>query len=544
MLAKIGMAIVAIVIPFVVIVTLGAPAGVAATFILMGFDADRAALIGALVIGGICAATIAAIGGWRLRAALVGSVASAVIFGGPFADETRSAAASQGVSGAFDPIGWLTTLTALVVGTFAIDWAISCIAVSVRQLVIAAASDARAAISDRRLRDWAWVRAGALLVSLVIVGGSFSLLGDMLNYSPDLLMRSGGHAVLGLLDPGTRVGDGLGASPSIPPDMVATGGGQVPPDLPSPTPSAGLGPVAIRLVPGPLDRSLVTNGSWIPARPWLAWRPVGHGTIDSLFLPAPYVGGAGASASVAVYVPAGYDRGIRTYPVTYEVPWHLKSMLRSMQVVDQLDALISSGAIPAQIVVFADLVAGPYPASQCADSSDGRQWWDRYVATTLVPTIDRTFRTIPLAADRSVIGFSEGGYCAADLLARHPDLFGQAVSISGYYHAAPRSNQTANAAAVFGGDAALLAAYSPDAIVRSMAPVVRQRVFFVLDGTPKEPFYGSQMTSFSTELAALGVPSAFIPDTIGHSWTETRTMFGPLMALLAGHLAATGALAP
>jgi len=85
-----------------------------------------------------------------------------------------------------------------------------------------------------------------------------------------------------------------------------------------------------------------------------------------------------------------------------------------------LDSLITSGAIPPEIVVFVSDFGGPYADSECANSFDGTEWIDRFMATDLVHWVDTSFRTLATPASRATFGFSLGGYCAAALLAHHP----------------------------------------------------------------------------------------------------------------------------
>jgi S-formylglutathione hydrolase FrmB len=85
-----------------------------------------------------------------------------------------------------------------------------------------------------------------------------------------------------------------------------------------------------------------------------------------------------------------------------------------------------------------------FPAIAVSPNGDSGWWSDWYnggakgapayetfVIDQLIPLIDRRFRTIPTRAERAVIGVSMGGYGAMMLAARHPDLFGEAATLSG-----------------------------------------------------------------------------------------------------------------
>jgi len=514
------------------IVLLRIPSDARNAFELMGLDPDRAQLVMALILGGLAAAVAALVSGRRGPALIAGSAVTALAFSRTFLYETHAAIRSQGAEGVFNPAGWLTTAGTLVLVSVAIAWAVAAIALSLRQSLIGAASQARRAAADRRLRSLGWVQAVAWVVMLVLVGQGFSRLGDMLNYTPDLLMRTGAPAQLGLGDPGNPV------APSS-----STPGATVGPPSRSGLPVVASAPGMPALVAGPFRGSQVTAGAWSPRRPWAAWKPTGFGTVVSLPQPAPWTAANGAQVKLDVYLPPGYGTGTRRYPVTFALPWSLDLWNRSAGAVSQLDTLITSAAIPAQIVVFAAESTGPYPDTECADSFDGRVWWERYLTKQVVPMIDSTFRTIAQPAARSLFGSSMGGFCAAALLARHPDIFGSAASISGYFDAAPRSNQTPLAGRVYGGNSAMEAAWSPTLIVRGLPTAVRQRVFFVLSARPSERLYGPAFETFGSELAQLGIPVALLPNSGGHSWIGARAALGPILEMLAGRMAETGVFA-
>lgn len=519
----------------IVLLMLGIPGSIADTFVLMGLDPDRAQLAMALVVAALAAVAAALAAGAVLPAVGIAAITTGGLFGPTFAQETQLALVPQASQGPFDPTGWLISVTSLTAVAVSIGWAAGTLACAVRVEILAIALEVRPALRARRWADRGWRRAIRLIVSLVVVTGAFSVLGDMLNYAPDTLLRGGGQPGVGLVD-----SSGANRSPTGALDLTSAAPSASLTDAPSSPPSGS--PGVRSLLRGPVPGSLVTSSAWSPSRPWAAWVPTGSGTTQILHLAAPWTGANRATARVDIYLPPGYDLGARRYPVTYEVPWSIVGWQRSAQVTYQLDALIERGAIPAQIVVFVEESSGPYPFSQCADSADARAWWDRYLTQTVVPTVDKTWRTIASREARSLFGFSEGGYCAAMLLARHPDLFAQAAAISGYYDAAPRSSETAAAGLVFRNDPTLLPAWSPSALMRSMPADRRAHLFVALAAKPTEPFYGPYYTGFGNELVELGTPCALLPDTVGHSWVEARTAFGQLLELVASRLAETGIL--
>lgn len=504
----------------------GVADGLRDTFVVMGFDPDRGILLAAIVGAALTATAVVLVGGrnrgwWQ--PSIAGLVGLVFVFGPTFRHETRLSRQATGSAGTFDPGGWvLSTVTLLVVG-LVVGWAAGLIAGEVRRIVLVAVGDARSMLGSRRLKPLTAIRAVGVPIALVAVAVAFVVLADMLNFTPDTLMRRGSAP-------------GVGLDTSNPFDL--------PLGSPSPSSATGGGIVTAEgLVPGPFRDSLVSRQGWSDKQPWVDWRPTGRSRLQDLSFPAPFVNKTNAQVPATVYLPAGYGLSQRRYPVTYFVPWPKRQWARGAAAIEQLDSLIAAAAIPAQIAVFATLDgSGPYPDSQCADSADGQAWWDRYLVQTLVPAIDTRYRTLGTAATRAILGTSQGGFCATAVVARHPDVFGLGVGISGYYDAAPRSNQTVNAAKVFNNDPALITAASPTVMVRNASAGLRAKMFFVLAGQPSQAFYGSYFTSFGDELVKLGVPCALLPDKVGHGWTEARVTLGPLLRLLAGRMVALGAL--
>ena len=253
---------------------------------------------------------------------------------------------------------------------------------------------------------------------------------------------------------------------------------------------------------------------------------------------APWVGGITSVNDLFVYTPPGYAADpSRRYPVLYEAPQPFVQWDGAIGVRAALDNLIDSGAIPASIVVFLSLGSGPYPDGECADSFDGREWLDRYVARVVVPWVDAHLRTIASPVARSIFGMSEGGYCAAILTLHHPDLFGTAVALSGYYQAGLGGP---SAPAVFGGIASLLAADSPLVVAPRLAGPVRARTAFVLVAERGQWLYGPQQAAFVNVLSRSGYHVDPFWVSMPHGWQQVRAEFASALEQVAQHEVALG----
>jgi enterochelin esterase-like enzyme len=97
------------------------------------------------------------------------------------------------------------------------------------------------------------------------------------------------------------------------------------------------------------------------------------------------------------------------------------------------DTLLAEGKMRETILVAPDGNGPVYRFSEWANAFDGRQQMEDAIAFDLVRYIDAHYRTLGDPADRAIGGNSEGGYGAVDLALHHPDVFGAAVSVGGFF---------------------------------------------------------------------------------------------------------------
>jgi endo-1,4-beta-xylanase len=138
----------------------------------------------------------------------------------------------------------------------------------------------------------------------------------------------------------------------------------------------------------------------------------------------------GSEASYLVYLPPDYEMSTtRRYPVVYWLHGYGGNPHAGAVFVKPLDEAIRAGEAPAMIVI---LVNGLSASFYC-DSPDGKRPVDRVITTELIPHVDQTYRTLADRGTRAVEGFSMGGYGAAHLGFKHPDLFGLVSILSGAF---------------------------------------------------------------------------------------------------------------
>lgn len=136
----------------------------------------------------------------------------------------------------------------------------------------------------------------------------------------------------------------------------------------------------------------------------------------------------GRETSYLIWLPPGYDKGTEKYPVIY---W-LHGMGGSQRggatmFLPHVEGAIKQGIMPPVIVV---LVNGMVKSFYC-DSSDGQCPIESVIIKDLMPHVDRTYRTIAGREGRIIEGYSMGGYGAAHLGFKYPELFGTVVVDAG-----------------------------------------------------------------------------------------------------------------
>ena len=137
--------------------------------------------------------------------------------------------------------------------------------------------------------------------------------------------------------------------------------------------------------------------------------------------------------SYLVYLPPAYEQEKdRRYPVVYWLHGLGDDQRSGGPFVERLDAAIRNGAAPAMIAV---LVNGMRSSMYC-DSADGKVPMETVIIRELIPHVDSTYRTVAAREARAVEGFSMGGFGAARLGFKYPQMFGLVSILAGALHTA------------------------------------------------------------------------------------------------------------
>ena len=135
--------------------------------------------------------------------------------------------------------------------------------------------------------------------------------------------------------------------------------------------------------------------------------------------------------NVWVWTPPVPASQVNTLPVVYMLhgwPGSPNGMIAGT--VAPLTAAFAKGAQPF-IAVFPDGNALTHADSEWADSYDGAAKIETWLTTNVIATVEAG--NIRSRDDRALLGFSMGGYGAGIIGLHHPNLFGQVITLAGYF---------------------------------------------------------------------------------------------------------------
>jgi len=259
-----------------------------------------------------------------------------------------------------------------------------------------------------------------------------------------------------------------------------------------------------------------------------------HGTIRRYEIDAPEL--RDRHRAVRVYTPPGYDdsgAAARRYPVVYLLhgwPGSEGNWPGLGRAGVTADSLIASGRIPHILMVFPNGGgAGVLGRSLYLDSYDGSSKMEEFLTHGLVAWVDSTFRTRPDAASRAVIGLSDGGTAAINLVLLHPERFSAAASHSAFFRL-KRGFGTGGVVGPEPGASRLLDAHSPLVYGPEVLAHLDQPVLYFDCGTDDESLGDNR--EFDSLLTRLGVPHHYHEFPGTHDWKYWRNhLSGALIAV-------------
>ena len=195
-----------------------------------------------------------------------------------------------------------------------------------------------------------------------------------------------------------------------------------------------LNPRTVQAFAGP--RSEVRMPFWVAQAEIDGAGEVPKGDLIAETVTSKYLGG---KRRVWFYLPPGYPStppdshahptsprpGAPAHDILYPVVYVLDgaNYVEKMDVPRVLDRLIAAKTIPAVIAVFAE------PGDRQEEYSRNQRW-RAFMATELVPMVDKRFRTFSAPDQRVILGSSLAAYGAVDLAVEYPSLFGLCAAIA------------------------------------------------------------------------------------------------------------------
>jgi enterochelin esterase-like enzyme len=134
--------------------------------------------------------------------------------------------------------------------------------------------------------------------------------------------------------------------------------------------------------------------------------------------------GLDSNRSIKIYLPPGYAKSGKTYPVIYYCHSIFQSpekMFENGKLLNLLERGFASGTVQEFIFVVGDYTS-PTTGSLYENSPATGRWLD-YTIQELVPFIDSRFRTIRRAESRALAGDMMGGRGALLLAMQYPEIF-------------------------------------------------------------------------------------------------------------------------
>jgi Predicted esterase len=179
---------------------------------------------------------------------------------------------------------------------------------------------------------------------------------------------------------------------------------------------------------------------------------------------------SGINREGLVYLPPQYyeaaDRGVR-FPVIellHGTPGDPSVWVSELHIVRFVTNLIRHREMGPVVLVMPDGNGGLRSGGEeCLNTSTVKD--ETYIGTDVPADIRSRFRVSDVPTQWGLLGFSSGGYCAANLMMRHRAGFGSAAIIEGYFN--PRQGP---AAALLGYSAAAERANNPLATALALPP--------------------------------------------------------------------------
>ena len=252
---------------------------------------------------------------------------------------------------------------------------------------------------------------------------------------------------------------------------------------------------------------------------------------------------SGITRVVYVYLPPQYFRpAYRAYrfpaiELIHGHPGEPQDWISVVGVTRAFAHLLAGRQARPAVLVMPDANGGDKISLQCLDQAGGPQDLT-YLAVDLPGQLARTLRVRAPGPGWGVAGYSEGGFCAANMALRFPRRYGAAGVLSGYF--APFDNRLAASGPLvspFGGSSALRQRNTPLDEVLALPAGTVIPAFWLGAGAAD----GEAVADAETFRQVLVPRQGRVPLTLtpggGHTMTTWRAELPPLLAWMTPRLA-------
>jgi acetyl esterase/lipase/S-formylglutathione hydrolase FrmB len=223
----------------------------------------------------------------------------------------------------------------------------------------------------------------------------------------------------------------------------------------------------------------------------------------------------------SLYLPPSYELHLeQRFPVMYWLHGRGGNPNSVKRLLAQFDAAMKTGDCPEMVIV----APNGLPASMYCDSRDGRFPVETVIVKDLIRHVDATYRTVSERASRALDGFSMGGFGAAHLGFKFPNLFGAVSIMGGALHRPEflRDERVDIFMSTFGGDLDYCHDNSPWTLVALNTDSIKTQVIRHFVGE-KDDRLLEKNKAYHAYMEQLGIPHRFgIAAGAGHNAVQVH----------------------
>ena len=242
-----------------------------------------------------------------------------------------------------------------------------------------------------------------------------------------------------------------------------------------------------------------------------------------------------APRTVYVYFPPQYfEKAYRDFrfpavELLHGFPGRPEDWITVVGVTTMMQQLVAAKLAKPAVLVMPDANGGRGISLQCLNQAGGPQD-ATYLAEDLPEYISRKLRVAPPGRAWGIAGYSEGGFCAANLSLKYSTRFGFSGVLSGYFQ--PAKNQLAHPSRLvnpFGGSATLKRENTPDDLVSSLSAGVPVPQFWLgVGSSDRADRTNAEVFAQLLQIRQPAVTLRAVPGG-GHTMFTWRALMPPLL---------------